>query len=79
MTREKAKKLAQELVGRMSVEEMASQLRFDAPGIERLGVPAYNWWNEALHGLARGGTATSFPQAIGMAASWDVELLQTRH
>ena len=76
MTREKAKKLAQELVGRMSVEEMASQLRFDAPGIERLGVPAYNWWNEALHGLARGGTATSFPQAIGMAAMFDDELLE---
>ena len=76
MTREKAKKLAQELVGRMSVEEMASQLRFDAPAIERLGVPAYNWWNEALHGLARGGTATSFPQAVGMAAMFDDELLE---
>ncbi len=76
MTREQAKKLAGELVGRMTVEEMASQLRFDAPAIERLGVPAYNWWNEALHGLARGGTATSFPQAIGMAAMFDDELLE---
>ena len=76
MTREKARKLAEELVGRMTVEEMASQLRFDAPAIERLGVPAYNWWNEALHGLARGGTATSFPQAIGMAAMFDDELLE---
>ncbi len=76
MTREQAKKLAVELVGRMTVEEMASQLRFDAPAIERLGVPAYNWWNEALHGLARGGTATSFPQAIGMAAMFDDELLE---
>ncbi len=76
MTRERARQLAEELVGRMSVEEAASQLRFDAPAIERLGVPAYNWWNEALHGLARGGTATSFPQAIGMAAMFDDELLE---
>ena len=75
MTREQAGKLAEELVGRMTVEEKASQLRFDAPAIERLGVPAYNWWNEALHGLARGGTATSFPQAIGMAAMFDDALL----
>ena len=76
MNREKARELAQALVGRMTVEECASQLRFDAPAIERLGVPAYNWWNEALHGLARGGTATSFPQAIGMAAMFDDELLE---
>ena len=76
MTREHAKQLAEELVGRMTVEEMAGQLRFDAPAIERLGIPAYNWWNEALHGLARGGTATSFPQAIGMAAMFDDELLR---
>ena len=76
MTRERATKLAEELVGRMSVEEMASQLRFDAPAIERLGIPAYNWWNEALHGLARGGTATSFPQAIGLAAMFDDALLE---
>ncbi len=76
MTREQAKKLAEELVGRMSVEERASQLRFDAPPIERLGIPAYNWWNEALHGVARGGTATVFPQAIGMAATFDEALLE---
>lgn len=76
MTREQAKKLAKELVGRMTIEEKAGQLRFDAPAIERLGVPAYNWWNEGLHGLARGGTATSFPQAIGMAAMFDEELLE---
>ena len=75
MTREKAKQLAEALVGRMTPEEKASQLRFDAPAIPRLGIPAYNWWNEALHGLARGGTATSFPQAIGMAAMFDDELL----
>ncbi len=76
MTREQAKRKAEELVGRMTVEEKASQLRFDAPAIERLGIPAYNWWNEALHGLARGGTATSFPQAIGMAAMFDDALLE---
>lgn len=76
MTREQARKLAEDLVARMTVEERASQLRFDAPAIERLGVPAYNWWNEALHGVARGGTATVFPQAIGMAAMFDDALLE---
>ncbi|MBP5743921.1 MAG: glycoside hydrolase family 3 C-terminal domain-containing protein [Oscillospiraceae bacterium] len=76
MTREEARRKAEELVSRMTVEERAGQLRFDAPAVERLGIPAYNWWNEALHGLARGGTATSFPQAIGMAAMFDDELLE---
>ena len=76
MERSKARKLAEELVSRMTVEERAGQLRFDAPAIERLGIPAYNWWNEGLHGLARGGTATSFPQAIGLAAMFDPELLE---
>jgi len=76
MDRSKARKLAEELVSRMTVEEKAGQLRFDAPAIERLGVPAYNWWNEGLHGLARGGTATSFPQAIGLAAMFDADLLE---
>ncbi len=76
MTRERARQLAEELVGRMTVEEKAGQLRFDAPAIERLGIPAYNWWNESLHGLARAGTATSFPQAIGMAAMFDEGLLE---
>ncbi|MBP5239039.1 MAG: glycoside hydrolase family 3 C-terminal domain-containing protein, partial [Oscillospiraceae bacterium] len=76
MTREDARRKAEELVSRMTVEERAGQLRFDAPAVERLGIPAYNWWNEALHGLARGGTATSFPQAIGMAAMFDDELLE---
>lgn len=59
----------------MTVEERASQLRYDASAIERLGVPAYNWWGEALHGVARAGVATSFPQAIGMAATFDTELI----
>ena len=76
MTRERARQLAEELVGRMTAEEKAGQLRFDAPAIERLGIPEYNWWNEGLHGLARGGTATSFPQAIGMAAMFDEELIE---
>ena len=76
MTRDEARRKAEELVSRMTVEERAGQLRFDAPAIERLGIPAYNWWNEALHGLARGGTATSFPQAIGMAAMFDDGLLE---
>ena len=76
MNREQARRKAQELVAKMTVEEAASQLRFDAPAVERLGVPAYNWWNEALHGVARGGTATSFPQAIGLAAAFDPALVE---
>ena len=75
MTREEARSKATALVNRMTLEEMVSQLRYDAPGIRRLGIPEYNWWNEALHGVARAGTATMFPQAIGMAASFDEALL----
>lgn len=71
MDRNEARALAHELVSKMTLEEKASQLRFDAPAIDRLGIPAYNWWNEALHGVARAGTATVFPQAIGMAAIFD--------
>jgi len=73
--RARARERAKELVGRMTIEERASQLRYDAPAIERLGIPAYNWWGEALHGVARAGVATSFPQAIGMAATFDAELI----
>ena len=76
MNREKAREKAQALVAKMTVDEAASQLRYDAPAIERLGVPAYNWWNEALHGVARAGVATSFPQAIGMAATFDPALVE---
>ena len=76
MTREQARKLAEELVGQMTLREKMSQLRYDSPAIERLGIPAYNWWNEALHGVARGGTATSFPQAIGLAATFDDTLVE---
>ena len=74
MNRATARQKAAELVSKMTVEEAASQLRYDAPAIDRLGVPAYNWWTEALHGVARAGTATSFPQAIALAASFDPEL-----
>ena len=66
---------AKELVSKMTLEEKASQMRFDSPAIERLGIPAYNWWNECLHGVARSGAATVFPQAIGMAASFNSELM----
>lgn len=76
MKREEARKKACELVSQMTIEERASQLRYDAPAIKRLGIPAYNWWNEALHGVARAGQATVFPQAIGMAATFDKELLE---
>ena len=76
MNRTEAKKKAEELVAKMTVDECASQLRFDAPAVERLGIPAYNWWNETLHGVARAGTATMFPQAIALAASFDPEMLR---
>ncbi|GAB3049957.1 glycoside hydrolase family 3 protein [Stenotrophomonas tumulicola] len=66
---------ASALVARMTLEEKAAQMQNDAPAIERLGVPAYDWWNEGLHGVARAGGATVFPQAIGMAATFDVPLL----
>ncbi len=71
MNREEATEKAEVLVARMTLEEKASQLRYDAPAIKRLGIPAYNWWNEGLHGVARAGQATVFPQAIGMAATFD--------
>jgi beta-glucosidase len=64
-----------DLVGRMTVDEKISQMMNTAPAIERLGIPAYNWWNECLHGVARAGVATVFPQAIGLAATWDEELI----
>lgn len=76
MTREEARRRAASLVDMMTLEEKASQLRFDSPAIERLSIPAYNWWNEALHGVARAGQATVFPQAIAMAATFDDELVR---
>ena len=76
MTREEARKKAETLVNMMTLEEKASQLRFDSPAIDRLSIPAYNWWNEALHGVARAGQATVFPQAIAMAATFDDEIVE---
>jgi len=64
-----------DLVARLTLEEKVSQMVHDAPAIERLGIPKYNWWNECLHGVARAGIATVFPQAIGLAATWNVDLV----
>jgi len=63
------------LVNEMTIEEKISQLTFDAAAIDRLGVPDYNWWSEALHGVARTGRATVFPQPIGLAATFDRDLI----
>ena len=65
-----------DLLGRLSLEEKAAQLLHAAPAIPRLGIPSYNWWNEGLHGVARAGLATVFPQAIGLAAMWSASRLQ---
>jgi beta-glucosidase len=64
------------LVGAMTLEEKVGQMMDQAPAIDRLGVPAYGWWNEALHGVARAGVATVFPQAIALAATFDEPLMQ---
>jgi beta-glucosidase len=64
-----------DLVSRMTLEEKVSQMIHPASAIERLGVPEYNWWNECLHGVSRAGHATVFPQAIGLAATWDAKLM----
>ena len=76
MDRQTARRKAEELVSRMTVGEAAYQLSFNAPAIPRLGVPEYNWWNEALHGVARCGMSTMFPQSIGMAAAFSPELMR---
>ena len=64
-----------DLIGRMTLEEKVSQMRDHAPAIPRLGIPKYDWWNEGLHGVAFAGYATNFPQVIGMAATWDSNLV----
>ena len=70
-----AQERAEALVAEMTLEEKACQLNYKSPAIERMGIPAYNWWNEGLHGLARAGTATMFPQAIALAATFDEKIL----
>lgn len=65
----------EDLISRMTLAEKVSQLMYDSPAIDRLGIPAYNWWNECLHGVARNGRATIFPQAIGLGATFDTELM----
>lgn len=67
---------AESLVSLMTIEEKASQLKYDAPPVERLGIPAYNYWNEGLHGVARAGTATMFPQAIALASMFDCDMVK---
>ncbi len=64
-----------DLISRMTLEEKVSQMVHPAASVERLGVPEYNWWNECLHGVGRAGLATVFPQAIGLAATWDTDLM----
>ncbi len=64
-----------DLVSRMTLDEKVAQMLYNAPAIPRLGVPEYNWWGEALHGVARAGKATVFPQAIGLAAMWDTDMM----
>lgn len=71
------KQEAAALVKKLTLEEKVYQMMHSAPGVERLGIPAYNWWSEALHGVARAGVATMFPQAIAMAATFDETLVQT--
>jgi len=66
---------ASDLVSRMTLEEKISQMQNGAPAIPRLGIPAYNWWSECLHGVANNGIATVFPQAIGAAATWNPSLI----
>lgn len=65
----------EKLIDSMTIEEKIGQMMHDAPAIDRLGIPAYNWWNECLHGVARAGLATVYPQAIGLAATFDDEAL----
>ena len=65
-----------DLVGRLTLEEKVNLMIHPAQGIPRLNIPGYNYWSEALHGVARNGRATVFPQAIGMAATWDKELIR---
>lgn len=66
---------AEDLLSRMSLQDKIDQLNYESKAVENLGVPEYNWWNECLHGVARSGIATVYPQAIGLASSWDKDLM----
>ena len=77
MTKQEARAKAKALVAKMTAEEKMSQLLYNSPAIERLGIKEHNWWNEGSHGVARAGTATVFPHAIAMAATFDPELINT--
>lgn len=76
MSHEEARRTAEELVNKMTIDEKIGQLEYDAEAISHLDIPEYNYWGEALHGVARAGTATVFPQSIGLAAMFDPEMLQ---
>lgn len=76
ITHEEALIRAKELVSKMTLQEKAEQLTYNAAAVKHLNIPKYNWWNEGLHGVARAGTATVFPQAIGLASTFDEELLE---
>jgi beta-glucosidase len=65
-----------DLIGRLAIEEKIGQMLHESPAVERLGVPAYNWWNEACHGVGRNSRATVFPQVIGLGATWNRSLVQ---
>src|SRR5210317_2257959 len=66
---------AQDLLDRLTLLEKIDQLNYESKAVERLGIPEYNWWNECLHGVARSGIATVYPQAIGLASTWDKDLM----
>ena len=74
--REKDEKRAEELLSCLNLRDMISLLRYDSPSIRKAGIPSYNWWNEGLHGAARSGTATVFPQAIALAAMFDEKAME---
>lgn len=74
--RGQAREKAEAYLKDLSIEEQAMLLKYESPAIPKAGIPEYNWWNEALHGVARAGTATVFPVPIAMAASFDEELVK---
>lgn len=75
MTNDEVLKRAKKIVSQMTLQEKAEELTYKSPEIKRLNIKKYNWWNEGLHGVARAGTATVFPQAIGLAAMFDEGLI----